>query len=142
MILQAARHGALGIARSLGRLGAPVYIVERNPFASPRFSRYVRGRFAWDFERPSDEQRVELLLEAGRSIGRRSILIPTTDNSAIFVAAHADRLREWFQFQEMPITLVNALCSKKDMFFLAKRLGIPSPECLFPESRADVLEYN
>ncbi|MDQ6701592.1 MAG: hypothetical protein M3Z36_15545, partial [Acidobacteriota bacterium] len=39
------------------------------------------------------------------------------------------------------VDLVNTLCSKKEMFFLARKMGIPSPDCLFPESRAEVLEY-
>ncbi|MGI8992314.1 MAG: carboxylate--amine ligase [Bryobacteraceae bacterium] len=141
VILQAKRHGPLGIARSLGRWGVPVYIVEANPFALPAFSRYVRGKFRWDFEHESAEENVKLLIEAGRKIGRPSILIPTTDFGASFVAAHAGRLREWFRFQDMPFDLVQSLADKKEMFLLAKRLGIPTAECLFPNSEEDVLEY-
>ncbi|MDQ6705634.1 MAG: carboxylate--amine ligase, partial [Acidobacteriota bacterium] len=141
VILEGTRHGSLGIARSLGRLGVPVYLVEGNPLAPARFSRYTRGHFRWNFESSSDDENVNLLLQAGRKIGRPSILMPTTDFSALFVAKNAGPLREWFLFQDMPFDLVQSLSDKKEMFFLAKRLGIPTAQCLFPVSEEDINEY-
>src|SRR4030095_7227743 len=37
--------------------------------------------------------------------------------------------------------LIWSLYNKKTMYFLAKRLSIPTPETVFPESRRDVLEF-
>ncbi len=141
VILQGTRHGSLGIARSLGRMGVPVYLVEGNPLAPARFSGYLRRQFRWNFESSSDDENVKLLLQAGRKIGRPSILIPTTDFGALFVAKNAARLREWFRFQDMSFELARSLSDKKEMFFLAKRLGIPTAECLFPASQEDIDEY-
>jgi len=81
-------HGH-GIARSLGRLGVPVYGVhadQRSPAAS---SRYWRENFYMDMKKVSSEESVDWLLGLRRKIGSRPILIPTDDYSCIFVADHA-----------------------------------------------------
>lgn len=44
-ILRAVAHGPLGIVRSLGRLGAPVYVVDPNPRTPAAASRYCGGQF-------------------------------------------------------------------------------------------------
>ena len=40
-------HGSLGVIRSLGRLGVPVYGVHEGPWAPAASSRYLAGRFFW-----------------------------------------------------------------------------------------------
>jgi predicted ATP-grasp superfamily ATP-dependent carboligase len=105
-------------------------------------SRYCRGSFIWDAHAAPPEQTVEYLLEVGRKLGRRSILIPTsTDDMAIFVAEHAAALREWYIFPNQSPALARAVASKKEMFHLAKKVGIPTAETLFPQSREDVLQF-
>lgn len=87
------------------------------------------------------DQSVRDLLNIGRKIGRRSILIPPTDDGAVFVADHADALREWFMFPNQRADLVDSLCSKKEMYFLAKKFRVPTPEAAFPRSREDALAF-
>ena len=140
-ILGAVAHGPLGIVRSLGRLGVPVQVVDPNPWAPAFFSRYCRQRFVRDVLRGTPAESVALLLEVGRATGRRSILLPTTDDAALFVAAHAEALRQAFTVIDLPRALVAALCSKKEMHHLVRRLGIPTAQAVFPRSREDVLEF-
>ena len=50
VILGSGHHGGLGIVRSLGRLGVPVYYVHAS-WLDPAFSsRYCRGRFLLNIE--------------------------------------------------------------------------------------------
>ena len=51
-------HGSLGIARSLGRLGVPVYAVNATLDTAPLKSRYWRHVYQWDFLAASPEQSV------------------------------------------------------------------------------------
>jgi D-aspartate ligase len=46
-----------------------------------------------------------------------------------------------FLLPDQSAALVYALSSKQEMFFLAKKHGIPTPEAVFPESKQDVLEF-
>jgi predicted ATP-grasp superfamily ATP-dependent carboligase len=57
------------------------------------------------------------------------------------VARNASRLKKGFLFPDNPTQVVWSLYNKKEMYFLAKRLSIPTAETVFPESREDVLEF-
>jgi D-aspartate ligase len=135
-------HGALGVMRSLGRLGVPVYAVAETPRAFALSSRYCRRKFICDVPHTSSDKAVEYMLSVGRKIGQRSILIPLgTDDSAIFVADHAAALKEWFLIPNQAPGLVRSLSNKKEMYFLAKKFRIPTAETIFPQSRKDVADF-
>lgn len=141
VVLRSDSHGGLNIMRSLGRLGVPVYNVDPNPLAPAFHSRYCQGKFLWDIEHRPVEESLDYLAEVCRTIGRPSILIPTTDRTARFVADHAQTLVADFIFPDPPNGLVQSLASKREMFHLARQHGIPTPDALFPASRADVTNF-
>jgi len=141
LVLQMHHHGALGAMRSLGRLGVRVYGVHptRRPVAS--FSKYCRDVFALDLDRTPRDQCVDCLRDIARSIGSMPLLMPTNDESALFVARNASRLQDRFLFPANAVDVVSSLYNKRGMYLLAKRLSIPTPDTVFPESRTDVLEF-
>ncbi len=141
LVLQMQHHGALGAMRSLGRLGVPMYGVHptRRPVAS--FSKYCRKVFALDLDGTPAEESVDGLRDIARGIGSKPLLIATNDESALFVARNASQLQDRFLFPANPIHIVWSLYNKKAMYLLAKRLSIPTPETVFPESLKDVLEF-
>jgi D-aspartate ligase len=95
-------HGGLGVIRSLGRLGVPVYGVHEGRWAPAASSRYLSGRWYWR-PSPEDAERVRAgLLQLARRIAQPAVLIPTDDAGAIFLAEHGDALRPWFLFPEPP----------------------------------------
>ena len=141
VVLKSDSHGGLNIMRSLGRLGVPVYNVDPNPWAPAFRSRYCRGKFLWDIEHRPAEESIEYMAGVRRKIGNPCILIPTTDGTARFVADHSRRLGEDFLFQQQPAGLVDALASKREMFHLARRHNVPTPDAVFPQSRQDVLVF-
>lgn len=136
----ALHHGGLGIARSLGRLGIRVYWVHPQSWAPPTLSRYVYERVVWNANARS-EVLVESLLGLGRRIGHESILIPIDDRGAIFVADQAEALRERFLFPNQPTGLARSLSDKRELYFLCKKWGVPTPEASFPRSRDDVVAF-
>jgi predicted ATP-grasp superfamily ATP-dependent carboligase len=94
-----------------------------------------------DLDETPPEQSVNGLREIARSIGTRPLLLPTNDESALFVARNAADLQEEFLFPVNPVQVVWSLYNKKAMYLLAKQLSIPTPETIFPESRQQVLEF-
>ena len=137
-VLRAGGHGPLGIVRSLGRLGVPVYAIHPDGRVPALRSRYCRQGFVRALDEASPDEMLATLREVAHAIGRRSILIPTTDDAAQFVATHADALREGYLLVEMPAALVRGLASKREMDRLARQCGIPTAATEFPRSRADV----
>ncbi|HWC18923.1 MAG TPA: hypothetical protein VG498_18070 [Terriglobales bacterium] len=141
VILRSVAYCALGIARSLGRLGVPVYTVEGTTSTPVFHSRYNRGRFVWSIDEKSAAESLEYLEGVSKRVGAYPLLIPTTDYAALFVARHAAHLRQWFRFPEQPAGLVDSLCSKKEMHLLATNLGIPTANTIFPQNRSDVEKF-
>ncbi len=133
-------HGH-AIARSLGRLGVSVYGVHADPRSPAASSRYWRQNFFWNIARASAEESVNWLGDLSRKIGSRPILIPTDDESCVFVADHASELKEAFIFPNQPPGLTRSLSSKKQMYFLCKKHAIPAAETLFPQCRDDVVAF-
>jgi D-aspartate ligase len=141
VVLGCFRQGGIGIVRSLGRIGVPVYAIDADRFAAAFFSKYCRESFLWDIHRAPYRESLRFLIELGNKLGRRSVLIPTSDTGAMFVAEQAEHLAERFIFPNQSKALVRSLCSKKEMHQIAKRSDIPTPETSFPTTRDEVLDY-
>jgi D-aspartate ligase len=135
------RQSGIGIVRSLGRLGVPVYAVDPDGLEAAFFSKYCRGKFRWDVNGAPPSQSLDFLRQVGEKIGRRALLIPTSDVGAMFMAAEAQRLADVFLFPEQNEPLMRALCSKRGMYEIAKQWNIPTPETAFPASSEDVGRY-
>jgi predicted ATP-grasp superfamily ATP-dependent carboligase len=140
-MLRSGHHGGLGIARSLGRLGIPVFSVDAARWEPVFASRYCRGRFLLDVEAEPPDRAVERMLAIGRKVGGRPILMPTTDGACIWVAENAAALREEFRFPVQEASLVHTLCDKSRMQELARRQGVPIAQSITPQSRQDVSEF-
>jgi D-aspartate ligase len=134
-------HGAVGIARSLGRVGVPVYAIVEDRCTPLAVSRYTTGAFC----RTSDSKAPEALLSDLRNIaerlGRRSVLVPTDDVAAVFIAEHQPDLEHTFILTRLPAGLPRRLCNKLELHKLCRKLGIPTPATMVPRSLDDVLAF-
>jgi D-aspartate ligase len=138
VVLKAGRHAGLGIVRTLGRMRVPVYVVDASRWAPAAVSRYAAGFFAWDVEAEPAETTRDFLLSLARRIGSGAVLFPTSDFGARVIAGYAAFLSPHYRFARTGAGLVDRLCSKKDMHFLARRAEIPVPHAVFPRSAEDV----
>jgi len=134
-------HGGLGVIRSLGRFGVPVYGVHEGTWAPAASSRYLAGRFFWQ-PNPADVDRVTSgLLRLAACIGRPSVLITTDDAGAIFLAEHGHDLRQWFMFPDPPSDLPRRLAGKYSLYQTCLDLGVPSPRAAIPTSFGSAREF-
>jgi len=133
--------GGLAILRSLGPMGMPIYIVEADETDPALRSAYCTQKFIRYFDESKPEDYLAFVLGVGRKIGVTTILIPTSDELAVFVAENADALKRHFIFPENDPALIKDLISKKGMFRLAGEHGVPTPRTLFPENIPDVIAY-
>jgi D-aspartate ligase len=129
-------HGGLGVIRSLGRIGVPVYGVHEGPWAPAASSRYLRGRFFWQPDAQDAERTAAGLLRLGERIGEPAVLLPTDDAGSIFLAEHGDRLRGHFLFPRPPRDLPRRVAGKYSLHELCREFGMPSPRAAVPQSAA------
>lgn len=135
-------HTTLGIARSLGRLGIPIYSIDTRNGGPSSACRYLRRRYIVDL--PPDASladTTQYLVEAGRRLGSRAVLIPTWDDVSIAVSEAYPALKDHFLLPDQPEGLARSLASKKGMYRLAVKHGVPTPRSSFPSSIDEVRAY-
>jgi predicted ATP-grasp superfamily ATP-dependent carboligase len=132
-------HGALGIARSAGRLGIPVHRIAREPWAPARLSRYSR-RWSRIPNGATTAEILDRMHACSASVGR-AMLVAIDDAASVFVDEHAEQLEADFLFPRQPVGLAQALSSKREMYELCMEHGIPTPASSFPASEAELLQY-
>ena len=132
---------ALGIMRSLGDFGIQTYGVDDDRWSPGLASRYCADRFLKNFDENDQKGFLEYMLMVGEKIGKPSILIPTSDETSVFVAEYADELSKFFIFPRNNPQLIKDLMSKKEMYNLALKYNVPTPRTLFPQNSDDVMKY-
>lgn len=141
VILYTYHYGQVGLLRTLGRLGVQVHGVDPHSSSPGFFSRYCKRKFIWDVDGSSPNASVEYLLAVAKKIGRRSILIHTTDSGSGWLADNADALSEGYIFPKISKDIVQTLADKKKLYFLAQKYGVPTPEACFPNSLDEAQEF-
>ncbi len=141
VVLRSGHHGGLGIVRSLGRLGVPVYCVDADRWESGFSSRYCRGRSILNVASCPPSEAVAGLLKIAKTIRGRPILMPTTDEGIIWISENAAALRERYVFPSQPPSLIRTLADKGRMKLMAQRFGIPTAQSMIPTSMQDVEQF-
>lgn len=119
-------HPGLGIARSLGRRGVPVWIVD-DQYCISRFSRYCQRVIR--VEDILDERKtVDAVLEIGRRFKLHHwVLIATRDETVAAFSKYRSELAEIFSPTTGEWDSIQWAWDKKRTYELAEALGIPCP---------------
>lgn len=130
-------HPGLAIARSLGRRGIPVVVID-DQYSISRFSRYVTR-----FERVPDlkdqQAAVDSVLEVGQHFGLKDwVLFPTRDENVAAFSIHRDRLAKFFRVTTPAWETVRWAWDKTNTYKLAEKLGIPAPRTWNPKNLDDL----
>lgn len=129
-------HGSLGVVRSLGRRGVPVWVLAgKHPIA--RFSRFTAKSLAWPG--PDDGHALDYLLGlAERHKLRGWVLFPGGDAEARFIALHHEALRNEFRVTTPPWETLKWAADKDLTYQLAAKIGVGCPWTLQPRGRRDI----
>jgi D-aspartate ligase len=127
----------LGIARSLGRRGIPVCLID-DEISIARASRYVR-----DAIRVPDLRTEQALLDAlALARGRLSlsgwVLYPTREENIVGIAANREGLQREFRVPTPGLDSIRHAWDKRKVYGLAEQLAIPVPRTWFPQSEEDL----
>jgi D-aspartate ligase len=119
-------YQGLAIARSLGRRGVPVFVLDDERCIAPA-SRYVQGSMRVDSLR--DEASTLAALET--AVQRHSLhgwlLYPTRDETVAAIARQRDRLAGWYTVATPAWPVVRWAWDKRETYRLAAEQGVPAP---------------
>jgi D-aspartate ligase len=119
-------HPGLGIARSLGRRGIPICIIDDQHSIS-QFSRYAT-RVVRVKDLRDEKNTVDNVMEIGHRYRLKGwVLFPTRDETVAAFSRHRERLAEFFRVTTPAWETVRWAWDKKNTYDRAAELGIPVP---------------
>ncbi|MBC7107230.1 MAG: hypothetical protein H5T41_00315 [Methanomassiliicoccales archaeon] len=129
----------LGITRSLGRVGIPVVGVDFEKSAPGLYSRFCESLI---MPNPAYDPKAALntLMEKGEELGTKGVIMAASDVFLLFLSRYRNELSKRFSFVIPPEEIVEGIVCKKIQYELAKQIGIPIPETVFPDSNGNLKE--
>ncbi len=114
----------LGIVRSLGAHGIPVWVLDSDRSKSiAQFSRYTTR-----FQETKDEAIIDVLLREGKQHGLMGwVLFPVVDEYVEILSANRDLLSSIYRVTTAPLEVTKFALDKRETYNLADKLGIPTP---------------
>lgn len=130
-------HPGLGVVRSLGRRGIPVYVLDDQHCIS-RFSRYADRTIRVD-DILDERKTVDAVLAVGHRFDLRNwVLIPTRDETVAAFSRNRNELGEFFRVATGPWESLQWAWDKKRTYDLAETLDIPVPRTFNPKSATEL----
>lgn len=137
VVMPADRPASLGIARSLGRRGIPVYGIDTDPLAFGLYSKYIRPCPLAD---PAnlDESRFQSLLNLGKKLRDKAVLYPVSDDAVLLCSRHREELQKYYLFVMPEHQTISDLLTKDGLHNIAQAHAIPDPQMFQVNSRSDI----
>lgn len=138
VIAGAFQTGVLAV-RTLTRRGVEAHSFDCRPNHPGFRSVYGRSHLCPNPDTDS-EAWLEFMIELARSIGRKPVLIPSSDQFVSAMARHATALEEHYTLSP-GLRLQGELADKQTQYDLASRFGMPMPRTRFATSVDEVAAF-
>jgi D-aspartate ligase len=131
-----ADYRALGVVRSLGRHGVPVWVIRDGDDVLATHSRYATV----SLDRPPEDAGARLahLLGPATAAAAGFALIPSSDEAAAFAARAHEALSARFAVTVPPWATMRFAYDKRLTYPFAASLGLDTPWTAYPRDRADL----
>jgi D-aspartate ligase len=130
-------YQGLGIARSLGRQGVPVCVLD-DEVSIASVSRFVQRHVRVpDLRGP--QETMDALVDVCKRLQLQGwVLYPTREETVAAVASNRDTLAGLYRVPTPGWSSVRPAWDKRETYQLADRLGIPTPRTWFPQNEQDL----
>lgn len=131
-------YRGLGVVRSLGRRGIPVWVMcDTHTLAA--YSRYACNSIPWP---EGDEARqTAFLIHLAQNLGLAGwTLFPTGDETTTLIARNHNQLSDYFRLTCLTWNVIRKLTDKRQLYQLSAQIGIPHPWTFYPHSRDDLVQ--
>lgn len=124
----------LSLTRSLGELGIPVYVVDRNKFAISKYSKYCQKFFiSPDY---LDDVFPDFLISLAESENLQNwLLLPCDDHIVYSISKRKKDLSEVFKVITVDFDILKSIINKEVLNRVAELCNIPVIKTYYPKSR-------
>jgi predicted ATP-grasp superfamily ATP-dependent carboligase len=140
-LVMGADYRGLGIVRSLGRRGVPVWVVRQAGQELATLSRYAQKIVTCEVT--SERNRLAFFLELPQKHDLHGwMLFPTDDESVGLVARHHAKLASAYQLTTPSWEVIGPACDKRKLNQIADQIQVSHPVTYLAENRADLERQN
>jgi D-aspartate ligase len=133
-------YKSLGVVRSLGRHGIPVWVLTDDHLLAGT-SRFCRRALPWPATGEADQVAYLLDLAKDKELGGWTIF-PASDETAALLARNRDALAERYRLSILaPWETLQHAYDKRLTYRLAERIGVDHPRTHYPRDRDDVAAF-
>lgn len=132
-----ADYRGLGVVRSLGRRGIPVWVLNHAGHLLGAVSRYATRTLRWPLE--DGRRQLDFLLDlAVREKLEGWALFPTDDEDVVLFARHHELLSQHYRLTTPAWDIVRWFCDKRLLYQLAQDLTLDQPWTFSPRNREEL----
>ena len=124
--------GEIGLVRSLGQAGIPVYVASYYRDNIALYSKYCKRRL--HFSHTSSEAFVDDLVTFGRSVATKMVFFSDDDRAVLTFSRCRDVLEPYYYYNLPDHSVVDAVLDKRKFALLADQLGLQTPKSFMPAS--------
>ncbi len=136
-LVAGADYRGLGVVRSLGRRGIPVWVLNHAGHLLGAVSRYATRTLRWPLE--DGRRQLDFLLDlAVREKLEGWVLFPTDDEDVVLFARHHELLSKHYRLTTPAWDLVRSVCDKRLLHQLAQALALDQPWTFSPRNRQEL----
>ncbi len=128
--------GEIGLVRSLGEAGIPVYLSSYYDDNIAFYSKYCRKRIK--FSHSTSRDFVDRLVGLGRNEQGKMVFFSDDDRAVLTFSRYRDELEPYYYFNLPDHETVETLLDKRKFAVRARQLSLPVPCTVLPESADDV----
>jgi D-aspartate ligase len=138
IVTRGAITNSLGVIRAFGRRGIPVVYLDLGGREALRYSKYITMRLEGRSSQESEAEFVKILLDFGKQLKGKMMIIPTGDSDVLALSKHKYELEKYYYLPVPTYETVQKLVNKKIFYKLLAKMDIPHPNTYFPESLTDL----
>ena len=122
--------GEIGLVRSLGEAGIPVYVGSYYDDNIAYYSKYCKQRI--HFTHSLSHDFVDQLVAFGKSEGRKMVFFTDDDRAVLTFSQHRKELEPYYYFNLPEANLVETILDKRKFARLAEDYNLPVPKSFMP----------
>ena len=127
----------LGILRSLAGFNIPLIGIYTQNYEVGRPSKYCMA-INFPILSSDPENFKEKLIELGKGLNRKSVLLPQNDEYVKFISENRDDLKRFFLFQISSADIIDKVIDKKEAESLALKNKLNVPKSFIPNNLSDL----
>ena len=131
-------ENVLGVVRGFGRRKISIMYLDSEPGSMVRYSKYINRRLKCQSIKESDTEFINLLLDFGKQINCRMVIIPTGDRDVLALSKYKHELKQFYHLPVPTFETVQNLVNKKSFYKLLAEMRVAHPKTFFPESLTEL----